>query len=507
MYSSRRCLSPKIATLISLTVVAIFLISGLLALPTARAFTNGQSAVTAIGQTNLTSSTSGLTQSTLSDPQGMVFDSSGNLWVADSGNNRVLEFQAPLSTGESASIVLGEANFTESSIDCAYSSVITASCLSTPEGLAFDKSGDLWVVDSGSYRILEFTPPFTNDENASLVIGQPNLTTGGNSGGTPTASNLNLPNGIGFDGSGNLWVADTLDNRVLEFTAPFSDGEAASVVLGQDNFTSGVFANYSSGCQLGQECPTASSLTTPDGVKFDSSGNLWTAERGTGRILEFKAPFTNGESSSLVLGQASFTTWGDAGGFYCSAVTPAQYCVSPDSLTFDKSGSMWVADTDNWRVVSFNQPFTNYENESVVLGLPNFTATPPNSGQQNANASNMAIPEAVAIDSAGNVWVSDSGQNRVVEFLASSTIATSSTTGTSTSSSTPATTTSSTTAASSATTAQTSTSSTSGGGGVPEFPYQLAIASVFTVLLAVCYLLVRGRTTFKGRASRESAGF
>ncbi len=168
---------------------------------------------------------------------------------------------------------------------------------------------------------------------------------------------------------------------------------------------------------------------------------------------------------------------------------------------------MWVADTDNWRVVSFNQPFTNYENESAVLGLPNFTATPPNSGQQNANASNMAIPEAVAIDSAGNVWVSDSGQNRVVEFLASSTIATSSTTGTSTSSSTPATTTSSTTAASSATTAQTSTSSTSGGGGVPEFPYQLAIASVFTVLLAVCYLLVRGRTTFKGRASRESAGF
>jgi secreted PhoX family phosphatase len=503
LLSNRRSFSPKIAILISLTLVAIFLISGLLALPTAHASTNGQSAVTVIGQTTLTSSASGLTQSTLSDPQGMVFDSSGNLWVADAGNDRVLEFQAPLSTGESASIVLGEANFTESSIDCSASSIITASCLSTPEGLAFDSSGDLWVVDSGSYRILEFMPPFTNDENASLVIGQPNLTTGGSSDSTPTASNLNLPEGISFDGSGNLWVADTLDNRVLEFTAPFSDGESASVVLGQDNFTSGVFANYSSGCQLGQECPTASSLTTPDGVKFDSSGNLWTAERGTGRILEFKAPFTNGESASLVLGQASFTTFGDAGGFYCSAVTPAQFCVSPDSLTFDKSGNMWVADTDNWRVVSFDQPFSNYENESVVLGMPSFTAIPPI--EQNANATNLSIPETVAIDSAGNVWVSDSGQNRVVEFLASSTIATSSTTGTSASSSTPATTTSSTTAASSATTTQTSTSSTSGGGGVPEFPYQLAIASVFTVLLAVSYLLVRGGTTFERRAGQESA--
>jgi secreted PhoX family phosphatase len=484
-----------------LVIIAVFLVSGLLALPTARAFSNGQDAAVVIGQTSLTSSAAGTTQSTLSSPEGMAFDSSGNLWVSDAGNNRVLEFKAPLSTGESASTVLGEANFTASSIDCAYSSTITASCLSTPEGLAFDSSGNLWVVDSASDRIVEFTPPFTDGEGASLVLGQPNLTTGSNPGASPTASDLNLPEGIGFDGSGNLWVADSLYNRVLEFKAPFSNGEAASVVLGQLNFTSGVDANYATGCASGQECPTASSLTAPDGVKFDSSGNLWTAERGTGRILEFKAPFANGESASLVLGQQGFTTFGDAGGLYCGAVTPAQYCVSPDSLTFDKSGNMWVADTDNWRVVSFDQPFVNYENESAVLGQPDFATAPPVTGQQDATASNMAIPETVAIDSAGNVWVSDSGQNRVLEFLASATAsstsqstAVGSTSSSQTTTQSPSSSSSTTGPSTASSTSQASSATTSGSSSSLPFTYMAMVAVVSAELISAVVVIRRRRT-------------
>jgi sugar lactone lactonase YvrE len=480
--------------------MAVLLLSGFLAVPTAHAFANGQSATVVLGQTDLTSSASGTTSSTLSSPQSIVFDSSGNLWVADAANNRVLEFKAPLSTGEAASIVLGEANFSVSSIDCSYSSTITASCLSTPEGLAFDSSGNLWVADSASDRILEFTAPFTDDEAATVAIGQPDLTTGSNPDATPSASDLMLPGGIGFDSTGNLWVADSLDNRVLEFSAPFSNGEAASVVIGQPNFTSGVFADYSQGCQLGQECPTASSLTAPDGVKFDSAGNLWTAERGTGRLLEFKAPFTNGESASLVLGQPSFTTFGDAGGFYCSAVTPAQYCVAPDDLSFDKSGNMWVADTDNWRVVSFEQPFSNYENASVVLGQPDYLATPPVTGQQSANATNMAIPESVAIDSAGNVWVSDSGQNRVIEFPASTTgssssvVASSTTTSSSPQTTTQSSTTSSTPVQTTSTAATTSASSTANSSALPVT--YLAIAGlVIAELVASTFLATKRRRT------------
>ncbi len=492
--------SNKFATLASLAVLSLLLFApGIVSTHTAHAFSTGQNAAIVLGQPDLNSQSSGTTQSTLSNPQAIAFDSSGNMWVSDESNNRVLEFKAPLSTGEAASVVLGEADFTTSFNDCYGSSAINPSCLNLPIGLTFDSSGNLWVVDSMSYRILEFQPPFTNGENASLVIGQPDLFTGPGSDTPASASVLNAPQGISFDSSGNLWVADAGYNRVLEFKAPFSNGEAASLVLGQDNFTSGTFANYAPGCQLGQECPTASSLTTPQGVSFDHSGNLWTTERTTGRILEFKAPFTNGESASLVLGQPKFTTFGDAGGFYCSVVTPAQYCVSADSLTFASSGTMWVADTDNWRVLSFNPPFSNYQNASLVLGQPDFEALPPAAGQQNATASNLNSPESVAIDSSGNLWVSDSAQNRIVEFLASvqgststtqtSNIASSSSTTTtfvnpsSTITSMP--TTSTTTAFSQSTANQESTSSS---GGALAFPFaDVAIEAVIVAALAITW--------------------
>ena len=493
--------------------MVLLLIPAILSLPFAHAFSNGQSATTVIGQPNLTSNGRGSNQTSLNTPMAIAFDQSGNLWVADSANGRVLEYKAPLATGEAASIALGQSNTSAISFgfNCNGSSVITASCLATPTGLAFDPSGNLWVSDSTNNRVVEFKPPFVNNENASVAIGQPDLTTGANPDATPTASDLSQPAGIGFDTSGNLWVADTLYNRVLEFKAPLTTGEAASVVLGQDNFTSGISANYPSTCPYHTECPSAASLTAPDGVTVDSSGNVWTSERNTGRILEFVGPFTNGESASLVLGQPGFNTFQSGGGFYCSIVTPAQFCASPDSVTFDKSGTMWVADTGYSRVVSFTPPFTTHENETNVIGFANFTAL-LHSGILNATAYNFSTPESIAFDSSGNMWVSDSGQNRVLEFPASSigtsttqsvamTSSQSSTTSSSQAtssvllqSSSTTTTSSLVTASTAASTSSTSSTSSKSGGGVPVFPYQFSIAAIFTILLAASYLLIRRRT-------------
>ena len=480
--------------------MVLLLSTGILARPSASAFANGQSASIVIGQTDFNSQASGTTQSSLSTPEGIAFDSAGNLWVADSANSRVLEFKAPLSSGEAASVELGEPDFTTGFNSCYGSEAINPSCLDVPLYLAFDSSGDLWVSDSLNARIVEFVPPFTNGENASLVIGEPDLFTGPPSFPPPSATNLNNPGGISFDKSGNLWVADTGFNRVLEFKAPFSNGEAASLVIGQDNFTSGVYPNYGPGCQLGLECPTDSSLNSPSGLAIDSSGNLWTTERATGRILEFKSPSSNGESASLVIGQPTFNTWGSAGGFYCSIVTPAQYCVGPDALTFDSSGNMWVADTLNFRVLRFDAPFSNYQNASLVLGQPDYE-TLASAGQQNATATNLSVPDSVAIDSSGNVWVSDSGQNRVVEYLVSVSGSSSSTTtqntGGSHSSTTSSAETTTTGGLTSTTTSALTSSSTSvttsnsKGGGVPEFPFGVAMVSIFTVLIVTSYLVVR----------------
>jgi hypothetical protein len=152
----------------------------------------------------------GDTANTLHKPFGLAFDPEGDLWVSDLVNNRVLEF-IPMNqvTNGYAATVIGQANFITSG------SGTTGNTLNSPEGIAFDRSGDLWVIDNANYRILEF-PPANQVTNAyaTNVIGQTGFST--KSSGT-TANTLNLPQTLTFDSSGNLWVSDTNNNRILEY--------------------------------------------------------------------------------------------------------------------------------------------------------------------------------------------------------------------------------------------------------------------------------------------------
>ncbi|MHB8546707.1 MAG: NHL repeat-containing protein [Nitrosotalea sp.] len=191
------------------------------------------------------------------------------MWVSDQGNNRILKYTTPFTTGQSASLVLGHSTFTQTSPGA------NATALNTPFSLVFDSSGNLWVTDQNNNRILRYSQPFTNNMAASLVLGQSSFTT--NTAGTSN-STLNNPANIAFDSSGNLWVADDSNNRVLEYKPPFSNGMAASLVFGQANFTS-------SGINNGFSNPSASSLNDVNGIAFDKSGNLWVADSGNNRVL------------------------------------------------------------------------------------------------------------------------------------------------------------------------------------------------------------------------------
>src|SRR5579872_1742589 len=103
----RAVVSKKI--FISLAILSIFVISGTVASPRAYAFATGQPAAIVIGQSNFNgkNSTTPATASSILSPGQIAFDSSGDLWVADSSNGRVLEFKPPFSNGEAASTVLG----------------------------------------------------------------------------------------------------------------------------------------------------------------------------------------------------------------------------------------------------------------------------------------------------------------------------------------------------------------------------------------------------------------
>jgi sugar lactone lactonase YvrE len=97
-------------------------------------FTDGQNAAVVIGQPNFTSHTNATTQNGLSVPGGVTFDSKGNLYVAEEGNCRVLEFKAQkgkFATNQKAKLVLGQPNFTSNT--CA----VTQTNLQNPNGIAF----------------------------------------------------------------------------------------------------------------------------------------------------------------------------------------------------------------------------------------------------------------------------------------------------------------------------------------------------------------------------------
>jgi sugar lactone lactonase YvrE len=338
----------------------------------ARPFSTGEAAGLVIGQG----------QNTVTRPIGLAIDSTGSLWAADFDNDRVLQFAPPFTNGMNANLEIGQPSFTTNSF------VTTQSTFTAPVGVAFDSSGNLWVADSISSRILRFSPPFSNGESANLVLGQSDFTS---SSAATSQSGLNFSSGIAFDTSGNLWVSDTDNNRVLRYSSPFSNGERANLVIGQSAFTTDAFS------------ATQTGLNGPAGIAFDSTGNLWLSDIGNNRVLRFAPPFTNGMPANLVLGQTLFTSSTNS--------TSQNGMHYPEGIAFDPRGNLWVVDYGNNRVLRFRPPFATAMGANLVLGQSGFT-----SNAYAANPNMLNGPRSIAIDSAGNAWVSDEFNNRIVQF-------------------------------------------------------------------------------------------
>ncbi len=153
----------------------------------------------------MTSWAVGTSATSLSGPTGVAIDGNGGLYVADYYNNRVL-YYARAST--KASRVLGQLSMTSSA------AFTGATGLNGPMGVAVDGSGGLYVADSGNNRVLYYP---TGSTTASVVYGQPNMTSHGRGTG---ASGLDDPSDVAVDGRGGLYVADSLNNRVLYLSPP-----------------------------------------------------------------------------------------------------------------------------------------------------------------------------------------------------------------------------------------------------------------------------------------------
>ena len=282
---------------------------------------------------------------TMSGPADLWTDGS-RMIVADRENHRVLVWNSiPDDPTSPADVVLGQPSTTSTAPNAGGVVTASESSMLGPEGVLVD--GDtLYVADSGNNRVLVFDGiPTKTGAPADRVLCQPDFVSNLPNGGTelPAPATCSTPTDM-LVVDGQLYVADSLNHRVLRFDAGFESGAAASLVLGQPDFATRrpVGAN---------ERPDAATFSNPTRLAFDGRG-LFVVDRGNHRVLIFDAmPTESGVPADRVLGQVSFDT---------SVVTDRiDSLEAPDGIwvlpgDYNRT-TVWIADSGHDRLVRFQR--------------------------------------------------------------------------------------------------------------------------------------------------------
>jgi uncharacterized protein (TIGR03437 family) len=363
------------------------------------------------GQADFARATQAAARNTLNRPRALAFDSGGNLWVADSGNHRVVRFNTAVLNAPvppDMDVVLGQRDFTSGAANGGGSGP-SAAGFDTPLALAFGPQNTLYVSDFNNSRVLKFPAPSSasGQTTASVVWGQRDFTSRGASQQT-SASTIGSPSGIAVVGS-EIYVVSANENRVLVFSAEAETGAAAKNVIGQPDFVT-TTPNASS-------FPFASpnSLSGPRDVQVDPAGNVFVADSGNHRVLSFGP---GSKTATYVWGQNDFTANGP------NQIKPSSIN-APYKMAIDYSSqpySLYVVDASNNRVLIWRDAvrFRNGDPADLVIGQPDLRTAAPNSDSrnpQNPTRTSLSAPTGIAIDQRdGTVYIADAGNNRVLRY-------------------------------------------------------------------------------------------
>ncbi len=359
-----------------------------------------------------------------SSPSGIVRDSAGNLYIADTGNNRIQKF-----TSDGTYISQFGSYGTDNG---QFNGVL---------GIAFDSSNNIYVVDQGNHRIQKFT-------SAGTYISQ--FGSFGSSNGQ-----FQYPSGIATDSLNNIYVVDINNFRIQKFDTSGTylsqfgsyggdDSQFLSnpwgiaidssnnlyIVEGSYNYgrikkftSSGIYIS-----QFGSGGSGEGQFSNPKGIAFDSSNNIYVVDQGNHRIQKFT-------SAGTYISQ--FGSFGTGDG----------QLLDPRGITLDSSGNLYIVDTGNNRI----QKFTSAGAYDSKFGSYGTSAFSPNNitldssgniyitenvnnhvqkftsfgtylsrfGSSGSDNSQFSYPSGITTDSSNNIYVVDTGNNRIQKFTSS----------------------------------------------------------------------------------------
>jgi Abnormal spindle-like microcephaly-assoc'd, ASPM-SPD-2-Hydin/Galactose oxidase, central domain len=323
----------------------------------------------------------------LNEPYAGALDAAGNLYFSDSANCVIREINA---TTQIITTFAGNGN-------CGYTGdggQATSATLNNPQGIAFDAGGNLYIVDCLNNAIRRVD----TNHNITTVVGDGTGNAGYNDDVPANQATMDNPEAVATDASGNLYIADTGNNAIRFVNAA---GTLVTSIVGN-----GTYGNTGDGGPANEAL-----LRHPQGVYVDAKLNIYISDTESARV---RLVTSSNNTINTIIGSGAYGFAGDGGPALNASLT------NMFQLAVDAGGDVWV--TDYW-----NNRIRYYSNTAGIPSFQTLTTVVGNGSVYDggpATSASLYQPRSPNLDASGNLYITDTYNNRIREVNTSGTIST-----------------------------------------------------------------------------------